>query len=107
MKKICRKELAKRICDKMNNSIEYKVIYECIDLITESIKKDLLNNEIVTIDGFGTFSPYIKLGKNHLDVNDRIVKKLNDKKMVKFIMHYDFKKLLKNNLEKIKKSINK
>lgn len=91
----------------MNNIVTYKKIYYSINIIIENIVEDLINNQIIIVNGFGTLNPYIQ--KSHLahNVFTGEIRKLQEIKMIKFIPQNSLLLLLKDKYKVFRKKKNK
>jgi nucleoid DNA-binding protein len=106
-KRIHRIEITKKIYKRLNKTIDYKTLYYSIGIIIENIVEDLVNNQIVTVDGFGTLNPYFRCGHLAHNIQTGKVRQLPEIKMVKFIPQECLSLLLKDRCDSFRKKVDK
>lgn len=95
-KRTVRKDLINRIYKKTDGTIPFRKLYQAINLIVDGVTQDLVDNQIVTIGNFGTFSPCVRKGSLGNNVSIGKVMQSPEKKGVKFFPNISFLSLLRD-----------
>jgi nucleoid DNA-binding protein len=93
------KDIAKSINKKFGNSLDQQLIIEGINTIISEIKEILVKDECLSVENFGTLSPYIKTGHKGIDVNTREIQFVKPNKYIKFIPSSAFLEIIHNRKE--------
>jgi nucleoid DNA-binding protein len=102
-KRIHRADIAEKIHKRLKGIVTYIDVYYSINIIIESILEDLINNQTVSVGGFGTLNPYIRKGHLAHNVYTKKIRKLPEIRMIKFIPQNSLLSLLKDKYENFRK----
>ncbi len=102
MKVINKKELTTILSEKLNNTISKKDIYHSITIICEYLLDQIKDNKSVSVDNFGTFSPFIMKGHKGYHIGTNSLHKTPSLLMVKFRPHIVLINMLKRKKDEFK-----
>lgn len=94
MKRVGKKILASIISQRLFNAIPPKVIYSAIEIICNNVSYDLVENSIVSVENFGTLSPYVFHGHKASDVCSEGFVEIQPFRSVKLNPHRQFELMI-------------
>ena len=74
--------------------LPFRQVYQAIGIIIEQITSDLINDQVVTVRRFGTFSPHVRRAHLAHNVCTGVIRSLGLVKSVKFHPHEAFTNLI-------------
>jgi nucleoid DNA-binding protein len=104
MKKITKAQLTKLIFKRLGGSVSKSSIYDAINIINDSLINMIMENKPISIDNFGTFSPFMFHKHNGLNISSGKIQNVKQLKIVKFRTHSVFQELIDQKKDKFKKA---
>ncbi len=101
---IVKKQLTDILYDRLNQVIHKKHLHDAITVISEFLLEKFTNNESVSVDNFGTFSPYTRPAHTGFNVAKGKLQEVKSFLSVKFRPHDTFLKIIQQRRNKYKKS---
>lgn len=104
MKTIDKKKLTHIIYQRLGGALSKSSIYDAINIINESLIEMVLDNKAISIENFGTISPYVFHAHKGLNIASGEMQQVKEFKTVKFRVHNVFQALVEQRKKKFKKA---
>lgn len=90
MKKLDKKKMVNLLYNRLNGTIPKKSIDDAIIFICDFLIKKVIDNESVSINNFGTFSPFIFHAHRAFNIAKGTIQQVKAFRSVKFRAHHTF-----------------
>jgi nucleoid DNA-binding protein len=94
MKVVTKKKIVSKLHKRLGKSLSKDLLQDSINTILLMLKENLTKDVAVSINNFGTFSPYTYHGHIGLDVSNYTIRRTKKFRTVKFRPHVVFLELL-------------
>jgi len=102
--KITKAKLVDNIYKKLGGAVSKLVIRDVVTVICHYIQTELGYDRVVSVQNFGTFSPYRFHEHDGIDVSSGAMRHVEGFRSVKFLPHAVFRLLLKRKREKFQRN---
>lgn len=93
---LIKKALARAVHKRLNKVTTFEPVEKAINILIEALVQEFLKNNSVSINKFGTFSPFKFKGHIGFNVNIGKLAYVNDFISIKFRTHSAFKQIINN-----------
>ena len=101
---IDKKKLTNIIYRRLGGALSKSAIYDAINVINDSLIDMIVNNKAISIENFGTISPYVFHSHKGMNIASGKIQQVQEFKTVKFRVHNVFQTLVEQRKKKFKKA---